>query len=123
MNLGQTAVDWLATQIKDDDPAALSIAGMLYLRTAIASARHQDRSAAMALLAEAENAAARLGRDANYWQTAFGPTNVQLHRIATSLDLGDVAWVVERGAEIDPSNLPQERSVAHRVRWPAPSPT
>jgi len=115
MNLGQTAVDWLETQIKDDDPAALSIAGMLYLRTAIASARRQDRSTTDALLAEAADVAARLGRDANYWQTAFGPTNVQLHRIATSLDLGDVAWVVERGAEVDSSHLPQERSVAHRV--------
>ena len=115
MNLGQTAADWLRTRIDDDDPAALSVAGMLHLRTALAAARHQDRSAATALLTQAEHAASRLGRDANYWQTAFGPTNVQLHRIAASLDLGDVAWVIERGPGIDPSNLPPERLVAHRV--------
>lgn len=115
MNLGQTAADWLSSQINNDDPDALSVAGMLHLRTALAAARRQDRSAANALLAQAEQAAIRLGRDANYWQTAFGPTNVQLHRIAASLDLGDVAWVIERGPGIDPSNLPPERLVAHGV--------
>ena len=115
MNLGHTAADWLRTKVDDDDPSALSVAGMLHLRTALAAARYQDRSAAAALLAQAEHAASRLGRDANYWQTAFGPTNVQLHRVAASLDLGDVAWVIDRGPQIDPSSLPPERWVAHRV--------
>jgi transcriptional regulator with XRE-family HTH domain len=115
LNLGQTAADWLASQVDQDDPAALSIAGMLHLRTAIAAAHRQDRSTTTTLLAAAERAANRLGRDANYWQTSFGPTNVQLHRVAASLDLGDVAWVVEHGSRVDASHLPAERSVAHQV--------
>src|SRR3954467_1489939 len=41
VNLGQTAADWLATHIHQDDAAALSIAGMLHLRTAIAAAHRQ----------------------------------------------------------------------------------
>ena len=50
LNLGETANDWLRTQISADDPAALSIAGMLSLRTSIAAARRQDRSLATQLL-------------------------------------------------------------------------
>src|SRR4051794_32054342 len=115
LNMGQTAADWLASKVNQDDPAALSIAGMLHLRTAIAAAHRQDRSTTTTLLAAAERAATRLGRDANYWHTSFGPTNVQLHRVAASLDLGDVAWVVEHGSRVDASHLPAERSVAHQV--------
>lgn len=84
LNLGQTAAAWLRDQLKDDDPAALSIAGMLNLRTAIAAARKQDRSLAGALLDAAERAATRVGHDDNQWHTSFGPTNVQLHRISAS---------------------------------------
>jgi transcriptional regulator with XRE-family HTH domain len=115
VNLGQTDADWLAQQVDQNDPAALSITGMLHLRTAIAAAHRQDRATATTLLAAADQAAFRLGQDANYWHTSFGPTNVQLHRVAASLDLGDVAWVIEHGSQVDASDLPAERSVAHRV--------
>src|SRR5918998_2772799 len=37
VNLGQTASEWLAKEVDQQDPAALSLAGMLYLRTAIAA--------------------------------------------------------------------------------------
>ena len=106
MNLGQTAADWLSAQMDDNDPAALSIAGMLHLRTAVAAAHRQDRSTTVALLAAAGRAADKLGRDENYWHTSFGPTNVQLHRVSTSLALGDVAWVVDRGDQVDASQMP-----------------
>ena len=115
VNLGQTAADWLTEQMSQDDPAALSIVGMLHLRTAIAAARRQDRSTTTELLSAADRAASRLGRDADYWNTSFGPTNVQLHRVAASLDLGDVAWVIEHGSRVDASHLPPERGVTHQV--------
>jgi hypothetical protein len=115
VNLGQTAADWLAQQVDQNDPAALSITGMLHLRTAIAAAHRQDRVTTRTLLEAADASATRLGQDANYWHTSFGPTNVQLHRVAANLDLGDVAWVVEYGSQVDASDLPAERSVAHRV--------
>jgi transcriptional regulator with XRE-family HTH domain len=115
VNLGQTASEWLANQIDQQDPAALSLAGMLYLRTAIAAAERQDRSTTTTLIAAADRAASQLGRDADYWQTSFGPTNVQLHRVATSLDLGDIPWVIEHGSQIDASHLPAERSVAYQI--------
>jgi transcriptional regulator with XRE-family HTH domain len=98
LNLGETATAWLRTQLQTDEPEALSIIGMLYLRTAIAAARRQDRAASNELMEAAEDASRRLGRDANYWQTSFGPTNVELHRVSTSLDLGDVQYVIDHGS-------------------------
>lgn len=115
LNLGQTAAAWLRGQLQSDDPEALSIVGMLYLRTAVAAARRQDRSTTRELMAAAQDAATRLGRDGNYWQTSFGPTNVQLHHVSVSLDLGDVQYVLTRGPEVDASPLPKERSVAHQI--------
>jgi hypothetical protein len=56
-----------------------------------------------------------LGTDANYWQTAFGPTNVMLHRLSVALDLGDIAYVTERGPQVDSSRLPAERQVCHDI--------
>ena len=115
LHLGQTASDWLRDQLQDNDAAALSVAGMLCLRTAVAAARKQDRSLANALLDAADHAATRLGRDDNLWHTSFGPTNVALHRVSAGLDLGDVAYVLEHGSEIDVSRMPAERSTAHQV--------
>jgi transcriptional regulator with XRE-family HTH domain len=115
IQLGQTARTWLGAHVRDRDPAALSLLGMLDLRMAIAAARRNDRATAMELLADAEAAAQQLGRDANYWQTAFGPTNVMLHRVSAALDLGDIAYVTEYGPQIDPTPLPTERQVTHHI--------
>lgn len=117
LELGDAAARWLAPRMKDGDPAALSLFGMLHLRAAVAAARHQDRATANELLRRAEGAAAQLGEDGNYWQTGFGPTNVQLHRIAAGLDLGDVQYVVEHGAEVDTAGLPVERQVTHLMAY------
>ncbi|MBX6388777.1 MAG: helix-turn-helix transcriptional regulator [Frankia sp.] len=115
VRLGEAAAGWLRSQLDERDPAALSLYGMLHLRTAVAAARKQDRAVAAALLDVAVDAARQLGRDANYWQTGFGPTNVELHRLSIALDLGDVAVVAERGPAIGAANLPVERRVSHRV--------
>jgi tetratricopeptide (TPR) repeat protein len=115
LNLGETAARWLAPQVADGDPEALSLFGMLHLRTAVAAARHQDRATATELLGRAARAAEQLGVDANYWQTGFGPTNVELHRLSAGLDLGDVAWVAEHGQQVGAENLPVERRVTHMI--------
>lgn len=115
LSLGNTASDWLAPQIEEGDPSALSLYGMLHLRTAIAAARRQDRTTAIELLRHADTAARNLNEDANYWQTGFGPTNVALHRISAMLDLGDVPYVVEHGPSISVDHLPVERRVTHLI--------
>ena len=113
--LGKAASAWLAAHLDDHDPAALSLYGMLHLRTAVAAARKQDRAMATELIGVADDAARRLGRDANFWQTGFGPTNVELHRLSVALDLGDVAVVVDQGPAVRTENLPVERRVSHRI--------
>lgn len=115
MNLGTTAARWLAARVEQGDPAALSLFGMLHLRSAVAAARHQDRVTASELLDRATAAAAQLGVDANHWDTAFGPTNVELHRFSVALDLGDVAQVADRGRSVTAENLPVERRVTHLI--------
>jgi len=115
LSLGETAAAWLRERMDDRDPEALSLYGMLHLRTAMAAARRQDRAAANTLLREATWASDRLGVDGNFWQTGFGPTNVELHRLAAALDLGDVAFVVDRAPRIDTSHMPVERTAAHLV--------
>ncbi|WP_234356806.1 hypothetical protein [Streptomyces sp. NBRC 110028] len=66
MELGDTASAWLSARVDDTDPAALSLLGMIYLRAAIAAARHQDRPTATSLLNRAEVLANRLGSDENH---------------------------------------------------------
>lgn len=115
LNLGNTAAEWLKPQIAENDPDALSLYGMLHLRTAVAAARHQDRPTASELLRRARHAADQLGEDANYWQTGFGPTNVELHRFSAALDLGDISYVVDRGPGVITDHLPTERGVSHLI--------
>ncbi len=115
LSLGETAARWMTPQLREGDPGALSLYGMLFLRTAVAAARRQDRRTATELLGQAGEAARRLGEDENYWQTGFGPANVELHRLSAALDLGDVAHVVERGRAVRPTHLPVERRVTHAI--------
>lgn len=114
LDLGMTAVRWLDAQVRKKSPEAISLLGMLCLRTAAAAARRNDRGTATSLMEQASRAAARLDHDANYWQTAFGPTNVELHRLSVALDLGDVDAVV-RAPHIDTHHMPRERAVAHQI--------
>ncbi|ATW50565.1 transcriptional regulator [Streptomyces peucetius subsp. caesius ATCC 27952] len=116
LELGNTAARWLSSQVTENDPAALSLLGMIHLRAAVAAARHQDRPTATGLLDRAEELADDLGSDENYWQTGFGPTNVLLHRLSVELDLDNVSYVVEHG-RINVDHMPQERSVSHRIDY------
>lgn len=115
LQLGDAAARWLMPRMREGDPAALSLYGMLHLRSAVAAARDQERSVANELLAKAEEAAESLGEDANHWQTGFGPTNVALHRMSAGLDLGDIAFVVDHSGEIDAASMPVERQVTHMI--------
>ncbi|MFI1682305.1 hypothetical protein [Streptomyces sp. NPDC020607] len=45
--------------------------------------------------------------------TAFGPTNVAIHKVATAGELGDFQVAADLGAQVDTSGLPVERRVRH----------
>lgn len=113
--LVERAGEHLTTVLDGSDKRVLSVRGSLYLAGAMAAARADDRSTAQAFLDEAECAASRLGRDANWLWTAFGPTNVAIHRVSTAMELGDIQVAVDLGPRVDASVLPVERQVRHAL--------
>jgi transcriptional regulator with XRE-family HTH domain len=103
---------YVGSRAEDD---LLSVYGTLFLTGAVAAARADDRQAATAFLKEAHELAGRLGRDANAMWTAFGPTNVAIHRLTAAMELGDVQIAVDLAPRIDASGLPIERRVRHAI--------
>ncbi|RMI38805.1 helix-turn-helix domain-containing protein [Streptomyces triticirhizae] len=96
----------------------ISVLGMLYLKAAVAASHADRRDAAERLIDEAATAAARLGMDGNALWTAFGPTNVEIHRVSALVRLHDGVDAVAAAARIEPSGLgalPRERRALHLV--------
>ncbi|MGE7433978.1 helix-turn-helix domain-containing protein [Kitasatospora sp. NPDC001175] len=98
-----------------NSPAGLSVYGTLLFVGSMAAARSGDRIGVRGWLAESSQAAERLGTDANHLWTAFGPTNVAIHRVSTAMELGDLQVALDIGPQIDVSSLPVERQVRHRL--------
>lgn len=110
-------VEYGVTFAKSDttDPHLLSTLGSLNLVGGMASARAGDRATAHRYLDAAEEAARKLGRDANHLWTAFGPTNVAIHRVAVAAELRDYQLAADLGPKVDVSGMPIERQVRHRL--------
>lgn len=66
-----------------------------------------ERFEAHARLGRAGALAALLGHDANHAWTAFGPTNVAIHRVSVAAELGDPAEALSAAAAVDPDDLPE----------------
>jgi transcriptional regulator with XRE-family HTH domain len=88
-----------------ETPKLASVAGALWLIAAVAAARRTDRGEAWARLDAAERLAELLGADANFAWTAFGPTNVRIHRVTVAAELGDPAEALRAAADVDPMRL------------------
>jgi transcriptional regulator with XRE-family HTH domain len=86
-------------------PKLASVAGALYLIAAVAAARRTDRGEAWTRLDAADRLAEMVGADANHAWTAFGPTNVRIHRVKVAAELGDPGEALRAAAEVDPSRL------------------
>ncbi|BCJ60982.1 helix-turn-helix domain-containing protein [Micromonospora endophytica] len=98
----------------DTSPERLSVYGMLLLQGAMAASRIGDTASVDDLLGEAYEAARELGGDQNHYWTSFGPTNVELHRAAAAVELGDGGRAVEVHQRIKPPQfdalLPERRA-------------
>ena len=105
----------LGSNLGTADGPMLSVYGSLFLTGAMAASRAEDRPTTRAFLHEAQEAASRLGADANYMWTAFGPTNVAIHQVNTAMELGDVQIALDIGPALDTSGLPTERRVRHAL--------
>lgn len=113
--MASTTAAWLEPRLSSSKRALVSVYGSLHLVCALASARDDDRASANTHLSAADIAATRLGEDANHVWTAFGPTNVKIHRVAVAMELGDVQRAIEIGPSLDTSALPVERRVRHSI--------
>lgn len=90
-----------------DKPRLLSLTGALWLIAAVIAARRTDREEAWARLDRAEALADLLDDDANHAWTAFGPTNVLLHRMTVATELGDPCEAGRIAADVDAGRLPE----------------
>ncbi|PZS34909.1 MAG: XRE family transcriptional regulator [Pseudonocardiales bacterium] len=115
VRLTHDAADYLRPGLAKASPDFLSIFGTLFLAGAMAAARNQDRGTTRIFLAEADQTAQRLGRDGNHFWTAFGPTNVAIHRVSTAMELGDVQVAIDLGSRVNASPLPTERRIRHAI--------
>jgi transcriptional regulator with XRE-family HTH domain len=97
-----------------NSPERLSVYGMLLLNGAMSAARLGDSATVRDLVAGAEEAARALGGDYNHYWTCFGPTNVQLHKAAAAVELGEGRAAVETHERLDGAGfaalLPERRA-------------
>ncbi|TQM43382.1 helix-turn-helix domain-containing protein [Pseudonocardia cypriaca] len=96
-----------ATELDGDSPAMWSVTGALWLIAAVAAARRIDAAAAEERLDRAHQLADRLGEDANHRWTAFGPTNVAIHRVSVAVELGDAPAALAAAEAVDLDRLPE----------------
>jgi transcriptional regulator with XRE-family HTH domain len=95
-------------------PQLVSVYGMLLLQGAMAAARIGDSATVRDLLSGADAAARALGGNHNYYWTSFGPTNVDLHRAAAMVELGEGGLAVQTHEHLDKASfaamLPERRA-------------
>lgn len=115
MQLVNDAAGLLQEGLGAASPEYLSVYGTLFLTGSMAAARAEDRATTQAFLHEADESARRLGHNANHMWTAFGPTNVAIHRVATAGEFGDMQIAANLGQQLDTSGLPLERRVRHNL--------
>ncbi|TDW91099.1 helix-turn-helix domain-containing protein [Kribbella sp. VKM Ac-2566] len=100
-----------------DSPDAVSLAGSLWLISSVIAARRSDRATSTERLATATQLGDLLAHDGNHWWTAFGPTNVLIHRASVAAEFGDPSGVLRVATEIDteamPAGLQGRRSRLH----------
>jgi hypothetical protein len=97
-------------------PTLLSAHGALFLKGSIAAARIRDASLSGEFNSEAAKAAQLLGGDRNEHYSAFGPTNVLVHRVSALAEMQEAGRVVDEAHRISDgqlATLPRERRANH----------
>lgn len=99
------------------DDTAISVRGSLWLLGSVIAGRRSEVGEATSRLAQAQALAELLGRDDNLAWTAFGPTNVALHRISVAAELGDAGEAMRAAdgmkPELFPAGLLSRRAQMH----------
>lgn len=95
-----------ASDMRAGDPRSLTWRGALTLISAIIAARRNDAAEASDRLDHADELARLLGADGNIGWTAFGPTNVLIHRISVAVALNDPSGALSTAERLDITALP-----------------
>ncbi|MGW4110218.1 helix-turn-helix domain-containing protein [Actinosynnema sp. NPDC004786] len=98
-------------------PESFGMYGSLMLKGAVGAASLGDHRAARDFLEEAGRAADRTGDRNDFW-LAFGPTNVAIHRVWLSLELGDPIRAISEADGVPADDLPAElaeRRTSHLI--------
>lgn len=104
--IATVSAERLTVRASSDAPDVTSLAGSLWLIGGVIAARRTDRAEAHARLDSAQQMADLLSHDGNFAWTAFGPTNVLIHRATVASELGDPHRVLETAAMVDAEALP-----------------
>lgn len=111
------SAEGLMSMTGSDAPDAVSLAGSLWLISSVIAARRSDRATATERLTTAGQLGDLLAHDGNHWWTAFGPTNVLIHRASVAAEFGEPSNVLRVATEIDldamPAGLQGRRSRLH----------
>lgn len=94
-----------AERLRDRDRHSLTWRGALTLINAIIAARRNDSVEAAHRLDQAEELAQLLGMDDNIGWTAFGPTNVVIHRLSVAATLADPCSALREADKIDVARM------------------
>ncbi len=116
VDLVRSAAHGLAPHLATRQPAFLSAYGMLLLKGSIAAAYVQRERDVVDLQAEAFDVADQLGADRNEDWSAFGRTNVGVHKVSALAEMRAAGRVIEAAEELSPADLrrlPRERRASH----------
>src|SRR6266567_6214845 len=116
VQLVRSAADRLNPHLANADPAFISAYGMLLLKGSMAAANLYQAADVRDLQAEALSVASRLGNGRNEHWSAFGTTNVLVHRVSALADMQSGGVVIEAAQAIpyaDLVRLPKERRASH----------
>ncbi|MEU5934298.1 XRE family transcriptional regulator [Micromonospora sp. NPDC047187] len=108
-----------ASQIASGAPEAISLRGSLLVQAGLIAARAGDDRVVGELLDETAELADQVGDGHDHYRTAFGPTAVELARVAAAVELGDGPQAVARHEEAMGRDgwrwLPVEHRAAHLI--------
>jgi len=102
--------------IEQSEPSSLY--GTLFLQGAIAAGLNREPQQVKSFLDEASRLASRVGSDRNDYWTAFGPTNVEIHRVSAYVAMRDWSAAIGVAERMNPHHLallPKERRANHLV--------
>lgn len=104
-NAEQIAIS-AAAELRSQDPRSVTWRGALTLIGSVIAARRNDSAEAGERLEHADELARWLGADCNIGWTAFGPTNVLIHRTSVAVALNDPRGALATAERLDITALP-----------------